>query len=737
MLGQSLKSLFPQGEGAATRRPRLMAAAVFGAAFTAVGPAAADSYSFDVVALNNPLITVASNIDEYTTLQNGSSIAGTIRVELDAGLSGRVKFWSTRPVMGYQSNENPGWADSWGNFHTAGTSQSYSVPRPKTVDEQVPFSLLPEDYESTMVAACENHADKLRGQGMSNTEIFDQDRWIQVAVSAWGDHEMTGIEGNPYLPEVTGWNQYKKVNVICKGDPVDLGPIATDITAATLSANDDQSVHGSCELQLSGSITSSEPNTQVKFLYVDDEGQQSNLNTVTTNAEGVAVFEHDYPVNANKSGKVRMIGQSPPFFSNWADYDVNCGGPSNEKVSALPPKAAVLTLAVDEEVSHQGKICPAVIQVIGRIDGRGKASGTMNLGAGGNQIAEKPFSIEDDESKLIAGKYQISWQNKPATQQNVPLTLIVRNAVGDTVDALQKMKSVECRSPEVNSALGDGADQFAPGIPTPKSVSLSVSPLGKKTQNGYVCPESAYMSGSVNADANGFTGTAGFFAGGSLKHEMPVDLDPNHGHGTSYMHELDWSSGSPTQTVAYALKVRNEYGTEVGSKEVIEHFVCQKIITTDVVNNAAGGYSTGKPKPPLSQQAGKPAAVGKATLLPGATFAIQSPKGLVRQGQIQLSGGKPTAKYALRFYRKTENGYQRVRSAKLPRQMTGSKASFKLKALSGSRSWRLEVCPFGSKDKKACKASDFQLPRLKAASKVKAPANPATTKVFIMPGIGN
>lgn len=737
MLGQSLKTLFPQSAGAATRRRRFMAATVFGAAVTTAGPAAADSYSFDVVALNNPLITVASNIDEYTALQNGSSIAGTIRVELDAGLSGRVKFWSTRPVMGYQSNESPGWVAAWGNFHTAGSSQSYSVPRPKSVDEQVPFSLLPEEYGSTMVAACENHADKLRDQGMSNTEIFGQDRWIQVAVSAWGDYEMTGIEGAPFLPEVTGWNQYDKVTVICKGDPADLGPMANDITAATLNANDDQSVQGSCELQLSGSITSSEPNTQVKFLYVDDKGQQSNLKTVTTNAEGVAVFEHDYPVNANKSGKVRMIGQAPPFFSNWADYDVKCGGPSNEKVSALPPKAAVLTVAVDEEVSHQGKICPAVITVIGRVDGRGKASGTVTLGAAGNQLAEKPFSFEDDEKKVFAGKHQISWQGKPATQQNVPLTMVVQNTLGDTVDALQKMKSVECRSPEINSALEGGADELAPNIPMPKAVSLSVSPLGKKTQNGYVCPERAYMSGTVSADANGFSGTAGFFAGGSLKHEMPVELAPNHGHGTSYMHELDWSNGSSTQTVLYALKVRNEYGNEVGSKEVIEHFVCQKIVTVGVVNNATGGYSIGKPKPTHSQQAGKPVAVGKATLLPGAAFAIQSPKGRVRQGRIQLSGGEPNAKYVLRFYRKTGKGFQRVRSAKLPKQMTGVKANFDLKALSGSRNWRLEVCPAGSKDKKACKMSDFQLPRLKGAGKVKAPASPATTKVFIMPGIGN
>lgn len=737
MLGQSLKSLFPQNAGAASRRRRLMAVTVFGAAFTVAGPAVADSYSFEVVAVNNPLITVASNIDEYTVLQNGASIQGTIRVQLDAEISGHVKFWSTRPVMGFQSNENPGWAASWGNFHNAGTSQSYSVPRPKSVDEQVPFSLLPEDYGSLMVAACENHAEKLRGQGMSNTEIFGQDRWIHVAIDAWGDHEMSGIEGSPYLPEVSGWNQYKKINVICKGDPVNLGPIATAITAATLSANDDQSLQGSCELQLSGSITSSDPHTQVKFLYVDDQGQQSNLKTVTTNADGVAVFEHDYPVNANKSGKVRMIGQAPPFFSNWADYDVNCGGPSNEKVSALPPKAAVLTMAVDEEVSHQGKICPAVITVIGRVDGRGKAAGKVTLGAAGNQIADKPFNFEDDEKKVFAGKHQISWQGKTTTQQNVPLTMMVYNVLGDVVDSLQKLKSLECRNPVVSGAIGGSVDQLAPNIPMPKSVSLSVSPLGKTTQNGYVCPERAYMGGSVSADANGFSGTAGFFAGGSLKHEMAVELDPNHGHGTGYMHELDWSNGSITQTVLYAFKVRNEYGNEVGSKEVIEHFVCQKIVTADVVNNLPGGYSTGKPKPPLTQQAGKPVALGKATLLPGASFAIQSPKGRVRQGLVQLAGGAPNAKYALRFYRKNGKGYQRVRSASLPKQMTGTKASFDLKALSGSRHWRLQVCPAGSKNNKACKTSDFQLPRLKGAGKVKAPANPATTKVFIMPGIGN
>ena len=122
-------------------------------------------------------------------------------------------------------------------------------------------------------------------------------------------------------------------------------------------------------------------------------------------------------------------------------------------------------------------------------------------------------------------------------------------------------------------------------------------------------------------------------------------------------------------------------------------------------------------------------------------FDILAPKGQVREGRIQLSGGAANAKYDLHFYRGDKGGFKRVRSAQLPRQMTGRTATFNLKALSGGLDWRIEVCPAGTPagkaGKTACKTSDFRILQSSSLGKVKAPGPQGEPKTFILPGSGS
>lgn len=986
----------------------LLAATFLAAVFSVPDPALADdSERVEVVALNSPLIVVSSYDEEYVALEEGTPIQGTIEVELDTGAVGRIDGWLAWPSFGYQDDSLGADEDlgedgiRWGTYPGAGVSQSYEGPGRKKVDTSFQFVAEPSDYESVMVAACNSYADKLSSQGMGDTEIFSSNRWIQVAVRAFVEVEATGPEGKP-LTELTFWDSYKKVNVICEGSlemDVPQGPL----TAANLSATVVQAVNTSsaCTLELSGSITSREPYEEVEFRYVDGKGQQSDLETVTTNADGTIAFTHSFPVSANtESGKVRMVGASPLFLSNWSNFEVDCVEAVDDFATLLPPKATVLSYVVDKEAFHQGKICPTAITVIGRLDGRGKASGTVTLGADGNQLAEKAFSFVGNENKSFTGKHQFTWLGKPVTKQDINLTMrvyglkpadnetgngaapqaasqaplqermertvsvecrapappvlslsvrggetkfhqgytcpervvlkgrmkgqddfdgravfvvkqeqslfesqsqvkefnfavtedenltlafepevrwsnvptsgdappkqtmdfsvrIVRSGVtvasversmelscegvnvlgtaisldppkaifleahpkadeilhqgricparisirggfvghgsasgkavlrangvvaaeapysiedgqtetiageydllwhnvpgpiqsnvsfalrlydaeGDEIDSMTEAQTFACRDPELARGDADRVDGLVSDeTPQPKSYNLVLSQVGSRFRNGYVCPEKVSMDGIVNSGSEGFSGSVSHYTGAVQRHTEAVELGPNLTQAISAEHVLDWENGAfPEKVVVYAFKVENQYGLEVGSKQVTKRMACQKIETNR--DPAVSDLFSGGARPVTAQQGGK-AAAGQLALQAGPAFAIQAPKGRVRAGRIQLSGGPADARYDLRFYRGDKGGYRMLRSAQLPRQMTGRTATFNLKALSGSRNWRIEVCPAGSNNKRACKTSEFQLPSQRSSSNAAPRANAAGTKVFILPGQG-
>src|SRR3546814_10146744 len=200
----------------------------------------------------------------------------------------------------------------------------------------------------------------------------------------------------------------------------------------------------------------------------------------------------------------------------------------------------------------------------------------------------------------------------------------------------------------------------------------------------------------------------------------------------------DWSSDVcssdlPTQaqqTVIFAMNVTNTAGAIVEQFEKTEHFACRAVQTSAVGQGAAGGVA-GKPKPTHSQQA----TVGQLALTQGASLAIQAPKGVVRKGEIRLSGGAANGSYTLKFLRRNGGAYTAVNAAQLPKQMTGLTASFPLAALTGGRDWRIEVCP-QKQGGTACKTSDFRLPGVVVGgggAAVKASAKPATP-LIIVPG---
>ncbi|NIA69589.1 hypothetical protein HBA54_13390 [Pelagibius litoralis] len=721
------------------------------------GPALADfGYSW-VKKLDPATIIVRSDGESYTSLAEAPlAITGEIELNFDAETLGRVKFWAVWPELKAEDaaeqihNREP--LIPWIEYRGYGYSESYPVgDRPKSVDHTKVLRLPRNAYDTFAVSACNALAHRLRDEaGMGDQEIFSRNRTVRVRAGTGHTWEMTGAAGSqdpvPVIGGAASDPERDKVRIICQKKPSRVPPVVEEPTpevpevkkAEILSVDDKGGYVGSCGMEIDARITTNRTNEELKFRYVSDKGHESDIKTVNTGGGTTAILQHDYdlPSDSDYTGKIRIEGVSSNFVSAWKNYDLDCGTP-NDLLTLLPPKATHLEAhTTGDEIRYQGHVCPAKVKVFGVFKGRGTSSGNVWLAVNGKPEAQLPFDVEDGQTKIVEAEYDLSWEGvRGPFRQDINLALYLTGPSGAEVGRLLKTQSFSCRKPQISEAAQGGADGLASGAPAPKSVVLATFGLGQKRFPGYICPERVWIRSSVRSGNKALKGTVALFAGGSLRKELAVDQPANTNNVYDVNHDLSWSGATlPEQTMLITVKFANQHGHVVKTVEKTERFACRRIGTSEAV---PGGKSAGEPKPTHSQQAGNPVAVGKATLLPAAGFAIQAPKGRVRQGKIKLSGGKPNAKYALHFYRKTESGFKLVRSAKLPRAMTGPNAGFDMKALTGGRNWRLEVCAAGQKGKKACRTSDFNLPLSKAsAGAKKTPKQPTPAKVFILPGMG-
>ncbi|WP_193371394.1 hypothetical protein [Pelagibius marinus] len=695
------------------------------------GPASADIARAQLLSSNAPVITVESNGSQYTQVTNASQhITGTIKIELDGGISGRVKSFEAFPRLGYIIGPL---SVSWDHFKDSGISRSYEAPGPKSVTETFDFMIPRQHYADFMVAACNNHADKLRGEGKKNSEIFDKDRTLAIGLGGQVEADLSGLGSIEPSPQLV--NAPYTIGITCKRD-ASLDPVTTAIKDAVLVAHtaETNNLTGACELQLSGTIVTQNPNTQVKFRYHSLKGEQSDIKTVTTDGSGFVNFLHAFPLakGSQQSGKVRMIGTSHALMSNWAEFQADCSEPLQDIATVLPPKAVALeAYAMPGGVVKNNRICPTTVKFAGVMKGRGKVKGVVAISVDGKPKVLEQFQAEDGNHIVVQGEHSLSWEGNNAVKQSVLYRMVVLNLAGDTVDQIEERTSFLCRKPQV--AGGNAINELASNDILPKSVALSITTQGQKKLPGWVCPEKARLHGQVTSDDQPLTGKAILYAGASQVAEHDVELEANWGHNYDGEHSLVWNAaGQKKQTMLFTLKFFNQHGHLVKTVEQAEKFVCQKIVVNRAV---AGGQGELAPeqKDPLAAQQDAPAAVGQLAIRPD--LAILAPKGRIRDGEIRLSGGKPMQTYKLTFFRKAGGKATQVNSAQLPKQMKGKNAGFPLAALTGARAWRLRVCPLGQ-GPAACETSDFRIPLVAARQQEKAPSKPATA-VIVVPGAMN
>ncbi len=676
------------------------------------GQALADVGSSFLTQLDQAVIEVDSDGENYTAVDSASpAITGRIGMSLNAEKFGRIKSWALWPSMQIEHSEKK-------QFPEYKYAKSYPLgDRPKRVDRDLPFSIPLQAYKTYAKDACNLMATRLRNfQGKTNEQIFATDRSLWVKLESEVTWKMSGIANEtPGLKEVEDGGPpnplIKSVTVKCKKAPPP--PIVPPTIAAVLVVQgyDPVNAGAKCQLKLEGSLVSSKPNVDVTYRYVDGKGKESDLKTLKIGKSKSGNFAHSYPLGpGEKTGKIRIVGENLNFTSPWKNYSFECGAePTNDLQTLLPPQATLLEVgATATKVKYKGHICPVQAKMIGAFKGRGTFSGRAVLRANLQAQKIKPFSIKDGDIKYVDEEYDLQWKTvQGPLLKTVKFELILLNATGGEVDRLTRTETFACE--KLNNA-----DSFASVDPKPKTVSLTVGPgTGMALQSGYSCPSKVLLTGNVQNAQHALSGNVAFFANGKEIKQEAMSLGGNSGSGFSAQHDLDWTSkASPgqteasgsgpamtKQTIAYAFKVFNSQGAEIGKKLKTKHFACVKVASI------AGSIT----KPPSSNRVGQ-VVVAKPAI------SILEPRNRIRNGKIRLSGVTPNQMFSLSFLRKTASGYKLHNSAQLPKQMTGVEGSFNLEALDGG-DWRLNVCETNGDGQfvgpQKCKHSDFYLPNKK------------------------
>lgn len=167
------------------------AAMILAAAATS---ASADSASGHVSNVSPNVWVVKSNGQDYTQMGHAGNVTIQAKLVYDTGTAGRVKAWEAWPVIGE-------------GVHTvAGTKfyrqfDSYGVGnRPKSLNKTLSFGIPFSMIEKKMVGMCNMQASGLRQNGMSNKQIFGQNRDMKIEVDLEFKVEASGAgAGNPLI----------------------------------------------------------------------------------------------------------------------------------------------------------------------------------------------------------------------------------------------------------------------------------------------------------------------------------------------------------------------------------------------------------------------------------------------------------------------------------------------------------------------------------------------------------
>ncbi|MDH3504069.1 MAG: hypothetical protein OEY80_13990 [Nitrospirota bacterium] len=280
--------------------------------------------TFSVV--GNRVIYISSQLDPLVPM------TAKILVKADAGVLGRiteVHAWLFLKNMDWDSHDLSGY---YFGYH-----KNYEDNRPRSIDSTVPVRI-PADYlGGWMAEQCNALGRRLHDQGLSEREIWGQDRNIRILAGRKYAVGFTAPKGSkssqvkpPSPPNVTltckKFSGFQGPGVGGVGSQARIDRVESAILKHGVVAGHS----GVCRLNLDYAVRTNHKNVVVKFRLKDDKGRSSEVKTLTTNdlKIGEGSVSYNIPNNVGAEiGKIRMHGESPDFLSNQIEYRVVCHTP--------------------------------------------------------------------------------------------------------------------------------------------------------------------------------------------------------------------------------------------------------------------------------------------------------------------------------------------------------------------------------------------------------------------------
>jgi hypothetical protein len=439
------------------------------AALLLPGIASADTDSIEVVDVKSEQVHVLSNGSDYQDVPFGPIVVD-VRIRADAGISGRILSWKAYLQI---VNED----DIFIDLEEAAISKSYpKYHRPKEVDRIETLAASQSLWKHQVITMCNGLADDLRAQGLKNADIFAQDRKFNLMVrprldvSASGADRFDQAYGPPSYDE-----DGPQIEVVCKkwgGAQVpqasnNVTTLPAKVVNSGLSIVERSGLSGVCKIRLDGWFTTDQKGANVSYRFETYDGKKSNVETANTGDSKTATFSRWEDIanepSGDETGKVRLVGVSHEFETDWVDYHLECseGGPGSI-VSNSPP-LLTMTVVPQGQVMVQGRICPAVVKLVGVLNGRGNFSGRALFFGPGYISPLRDYSITHGEKVLIGAEAELNWNNIVLPSPNAILSQTrdfgfnVTDENDNVIASLPKKSHfIECRRPQVNPVVGKG-----------------------------------------------------------------------------------------------------------------------------------------------------------------------------------------------------------------------------------------------------------------------------------------
>ena len=483
------------------------------------GTALADTWGAKVTDLLHRKLYVRSDGEHYTSLRAPAEIIAEVRIDVDVGTVGAINSWTSKLGL-WNDPEDPILY-----FHDHAIGDSYSWPnRPDVVVKTIRFNVPFFEWEDYVVVYCNQQATRLRGDGFDNDEIFSEDRPLDLKVRPWVTADTSGAGSNSPILEGTIFDSLPTIEVVCEKTPGVSPPEpepprrseAPEIVDSGLDIQERSGLSGVCEIRLDAWITTFAKNEEVRYRYQSESGKNSQVWTVNSGQSRTATASHWYDI-ANSSDpetgmelpetdRVRLVGVSHSFFSDWTRFEMNCveGGPSGFTAS-LPPK---LSMAVVErgEARVRGHICPTTLKLTGLLEGRGKVAGKAAFVGPRWFSAPRDYEIDQGEKLLIGADYEIDWDDAPEPSGGTPLRLVrsfdfnATNSDNEIVASRSDFGHEAVCRPIANNTLT---------ATLPPKLSMRFVEQGKVRLGGWVCPATLKLVGLLEGRSP-FSGQAAF-----------------------------------------------------------------------------------------------------------------------------------------------------------------------------------------------------------------------------------